>query len=81
MGIGVAGVTLDMASVVQGLIALALAGLVTDHFRLRGEVAKLVTRDEVKRIEDKMDNHFAELRTELQRLAEGLAELRGRSGG
>lgn len=76
-----AGVTLDLGSVVQGLIALALAGLVTDHFRLRSEVAKLVTRDEVKRIEDKMDNHFAELRTELQRLAEGLAELRGRSGG
>lgn len=73
--------TLDLANVVQGLIGLALAGLVADHFRLRGEVAKLVSRDEMRLFVDKIDGHFAELRSELQRLGEGVAELRGRSGG
>jgi len=74
-------VTVDMSSVIQGLIGLALAGLVADHFRLRGEVAKLVSRDEMRLFVDKIDGHFAELRSELQRLGEGVAELRGRSGG
>ena len=78
---GSVAVTLDMASIVQALVILALGGLVTDHFRLRAEVSRLVPREEMKRFEDKIDNYFADLRSELQRLGEGVAELRGRSGG
>lgn len=77
--------TVDMASVVQGLIGLALAGLVADHFRLRSEVAGMkaafVTWEHMTRFEDKIDRHFTDLRNELQRLGEGVAELRGQSGG
>jgi hypothetical protein len=77
--------TLDMANVVQGLIGLALAGLVADHFRLRGEVARMqsafVTWEHMTRFEEKIDRHFELLRSELQRLGEGVAELRGQSGG
>lgn len=84
MGVGV-GVTLDLASIVQGLTSLALAGLVADHFRMRSEIAKLqatfVTWEHMQRFESKIEGYFSELRGELQRLGEGVAELRGRSGG
>lgn len=77
--------TIDMASVIQVVIGAAMIGFGADHFRLRGEVSRMqaafVTWEHMKRFEDKIDIHFTALRTELQRLGEHVAELRGRSGG
>jgi hypothetical protein len=77
--------TVDFVSILQTVLAAGLLGFGADHFRLRGEVARMqaqfVTWEHMKRFEDKIDAHFSELRGELQRLGEGVAELRGRSGG
>lgn len=77
--------TYDPAAIMQAVLAAGLIGFGTDHFRLRTEVAKIraefVTREQMRHFEEKIDRHFADLSAELRRLAEGLAELRGRSGG
>lgn len=77
--------TVDLSAILQAVFAAGLIGFGADHFRLRGEMARMraqfVTWEHMQRFEDKIDAHFADLRKELQRVAEGLSELRGRSGG
>lgn len=76
--------TYDLAAILQAVMTAGLVGFGADHFRLRGEVAKMraefVTREQMQRFEDKIDGHYAEMRKEWQRVAEGLSELRGRLG-
>lgn len=77
--------TVDFASILQTVLAAGLLGFGADHFRLKAEVARMrslfVTWEHMTRFEDKIDRHFEALRGELQRLGEGVAELRGQSGG
>ncbi|MDQ8050704.1 hypothetical protein [Luteibacter sp.] len=77
--------TVDLMAILQTVLTAGLIGFGADHFRLRSEVAAMksafVTWEHMTRFEEKIDRHFELLRSELQRLGEGVAELRGQSGG
>jgi hypothetical protein len=77
--------TVDLANILQTILAAGVLGFGGDHFRLRGEVARMraqfVTWEHMTRFEDKIDRNFEALRDQLAQVAKDLEFLRGRSQG
>lgn len=73
--------TIDGESIFQGLTVLAIAGLVTDHFRLRREVSDLARSALTVEFMKEVRGEFTAIRSELQKVATDLAFIKGQQAG
>lgn len=72
---------IDPQIIVQGVSVIVIAGLIKDHIAIRSRMATFITQDAMRKIESEISHRFNEVSTELRKIAEDLAFLRGKSGG
>lgn len=77
-------ITVDPSAIATTIIGIALVGLVTDHFRLRGEVngLRLHVAESVlsKKDAEKMEDSLSSVVERLDRIVVQLARLEGAMG-
>lgn len=72
---------IDLSVLAQMIMGASILGLFAWVFQMQGRISQFVTWENMREIQDSISSNFAELHSELKKLSEDLAYLRGKSGG